>query len=435
MKNSIKCFTTIILLISTLIAEAQTLVSGGIYSNTTWTKANSPYLADTVVVFPNVTLTIEPGVVVTVRGNLEIRQATLIAEGTATDSITFIGILPIRSDGDTLPSRVINYYNALSSKMNYCIIKDNALGNYISYGIYARLNSTTDSLIIKNSYFTNNGTALMGLFSTISIDSCLFENNLIAVHQSALTITNSILRKNQNALLFAKGAIIRNCIIDSNTYIGIEASGFDTITNCQIRNNGTGIECSSAIGYGSQIHNNTIENNNIGVQLSSPDLEFSSDSIYCNKICNNTTYNVKATTSYNRIVANNYWCTNDSLTIANSIYDGYDNTSLGLVNFMPIDTIQCYSITGIPNYEIPSLSFHVFPNPASDYLMIELPANNSKTDIKIFNLLGEVAYSSTLISRKTAIDISTMTNGMYIIQITTGNNIAQQKFIKEKNIR
>src|ERR1041384_5460883 len=71
---------------------AQTNVSGGIYTNTTWTLSASPYIVvDTVVVFPGVTLTIDPGVVVKFADNkrLEIRQAKLIAVGTITDSLTF----------------------------------------------------------------------------------------------------------------------------------------------------------------------------------------------------------------------------------------------------------------------------------------------------------------------------------------------------------
>src|SRR6478609_5163556 len=74
------------------VASGQTYVGGGIYTNTTWTLVNSPYVVtDTVVVFPGVTLTIEPGVVVKFDDhiNIEIRNATLIAEGNSTDSIIF----------------------------------------------------------------------------------------------------------------------------------------------------------------------------------------------------------------------------------------------------------------------------------------------------------------------------------------------------------
>jgi hypothetical protein len=80
---------------------AQTNFSGGIYSNTTWTKANSPYvLTGSVVVFPGKTLTIQPGVVVQMQPNpnlpndyryLEVR-GTLNALGTASDPIVFEGL-------------------------------------------------------------------------------------------------------------------------------------------------------------------------------------------------------------------------------------------------------------------------------------------------------------------------------------------------------
>ena len=78
---------------------AQTNVSGGIYQNTTWTLAGSPYMVTgSIVIFPNRTLTIEPGVQIICTadttfntGNfiyLEVR-GTLIADGTSNIPVVF----------------------------------------------------------------------------------------------------------------------------------------------------------------------------------------------------------------------------------------------------------------------------------------------------------------------------------------------------------
>jgi hypothetical protein len=413
-----KIFTTIIFITIISFANSQTTVSGGIFANTTWTAANSPYTADTVVVFPGVTLTIEPGVTVIINGNLEIREAKLIAEGTATDSITFIG-----SAADSLSNIAVYFHDAHSSRLNYCVIKDSP-----DRGLVARMFSSSDSLTIKNSYFTNNGTGAYGLMGIVMIDSCLFRNNLTATDQTYFSITNSIFRKNYYGLRIVQGSNIQNCIIDSNTVSGIECWANNNIANCEIKNNGIGIKCTSGGSYNSLIHNNIIENDSIGIQLSNG---FGPDSIYCNKICNNTTYNVKTTQPFNRSVAYNYWCTNDSLAIAGSIYDGYDNASLGLVRFMPIDTSQCYLVNGIPLYDNYPISFNIFPNPAIDYLTVELPANISETEIKIFNIFGGIEYHAIAEKQKTNVDVSALAQGIYIIQVTTDGKISRQKFIRQ----
>jgi hypothetical protein len=129
-------------------------------------------------------------------------------------------------------------------------------------------------------------------------------------------------------------------------------------------------------------------------------------------------------------VPNNYWCTTDSIAIEQMIYDGYDNTNYGLVNFMPVNVTQCILATGILTNEIQSLSFRIFPNPASDYLEVELAPNIFNGEVKIFNSLGESAYSATITKPKININISNLKSGAYIIQISNGETTKFVKFIK-----
>ena len=56
--------------LSLTVAYGQTNVSGGIFTNTTWTKANSPYIVTgDIALYPGDTLRVEPGVTVKVNDN------------------------------------------------------------------------------------------------------------------------------------------------------------------------------------------------------------------------------------------------------------------------------------------------------------------------------------------------------------------------------
>ena len=103
------------------------VTSGFIMSNTTWTKANSPYfLTGDVIVPDSVTLTIEPGVNVRFKAKsddmssgedpnrIEIRvSGSLKANGNATDSVYFISNAQNPSAGDWYG---IVSYNATSTQ-------------------------------------------------------------------------------------------------------------------------------------------------------------------------------------------------------------------------------------------------------------------------------------------------------------------------------
>ena len=73
------------------IVYGETPVSGNIMTDTTWTKGNSPYIVTgTVQVYPDITLTIEPGVVIKFNQGAGLKiGGKLIAQGQPSDLIVF----------------------------------------------------------------------------------------------------------------------------------------------------------------------------------------------------------------------------------------------------------------------------------------------------------------------------------------------------------
>jgi len=142
------------------VAVAQTPVSGGIFSNTIWTLANSPYLmTGNVVVFPGVTLTIEPGV------EVRVASASTPAAGYYLETrgtVNMIGLpgLPIRFRSDTALTTVaawdgfrINDPQGGALNFNYVELSNaNFLFNY--YG------NSPASLVVEGSTFNYNYYAL-----------------------------------------------------------------------------------------------------------------------------------------------------------------------------------------------------------------------------------------------------------------------------------
>ncbi len=329
-------WTFLFLLFSITSLHAQTNVSGGIYTNTTWTLANSPYIVvDTVVVFPGVTLTIEPGVVVKFENDkqLEIRQATINAIGTSTDSITFT------SNTGTTPGSYYGIYlhNGQYAGFKYC--------NFY-FAANAIRGNVNDSLTVRNSNFVSNNIGVYFYLGAHSyFDSCFFSLNTSAVYGSSPSYFRYCsFVSNDNGISWCEWLHVQQCVINSNLSFGIQTAQLDTILNCEIKYNGVGLKVySSGGGDPSYISENIIENNTIGMQLENG---FNNDQIYCNKICNNTGYDLKTTLPANtNCVINNYWCSSDSAVISSHIWDGYDDASLGIVTFIPFDTTQCY-LTG-----------------------------------------------------------------------------------------
>tara|TARA_B100002051_G_scaffold224538_1_gene219588 strand:+ start:4962 stop:10427 length:5466 start_codon:yes stop_codon:yes gene_type:complete len=93
-----------------------------------------------------------------------------------------------------------------------------------------------------------------------------------------------------------------------------------------------------------------------------------------------------------------------------------------------------YSISSIN--EIPLSKFEIYPNPASDIVNLEFTTKRtSDYAIQILSVTGLEVYYEKLThfngNYKGVIDLSTYSNGTYLIQIVSGSNIVYRKLIKQ----
>jgi hypothetical protein len=257
-----------------------TNVSGGIYTNATWTLANSPYvITDTITVFPGVTLTIEPGVTILFDNNkpLEIRQGRIIAEGTATDSIIFTSNSPSPATG-IYPGIFLNN-GSMVSRFNFCSI------NYAIIGVNA---TVTDSLVIRNSNFKYDSIGIQFIGHAIGevaiIDSCIMSNisgaglyiNLLI----SAVITNCIFSySNTGAVIgdyFTSTSqfygIINDCIFDHDTVGMSYHVSASEVNRCKFTNNQTGFNSwvhGQILPYQNYVRHSEFTFNQLGAYTSS----------------------------------------------------------------------------------------------------------------------------------------------------------------------
>jgi hypothetical protein len=85
------------------------------------------------------------------------------------------------------------------------------------------------------------------------------------------------------------------------------------------------------------------------------------------------------------------------------------------------------AITGIENQ---NLSFSVYPNPTSQTITIEFGNEIPNADIHIMNLQGASIIDAKASSRVTTLDVSRLTQGIYILKTQLNNQTVIKKFVK-----
>ncbi len=443
---------------------AQTNVSGGIFSNTTWTLSNSPYIVTgPVVVFPNVTLTIEPGVVVKIEEKsnntseqlyIEIR-GRLVAKGTSNLPISFIPNTPPSLGIDQI-WQGINVKTALggSIDMDYFVFNNSYYGisydnilldtlrfneckfNYNNYTL-----SINTNFVLNKCEFYNNGTtnSLMYLYGSVVANDCIYKNNFACMSMVAngVNVSNSTFENNQSCFIQISGSF-KNCSfknnnivfqenglldIDSSSFInnniGINEMNGGRVTNSSFQNNTLAL----SVGENSMIEKNNISNNTVGLALvgkftNGMVLPFVRD----NKICDNSLYNLENKSDFNLGLENNCFCLNDSLTIEQKIFDGYDDITRGLINFATYDSL-CLTIkqrfikinlsTGVFEEK---REVNVYPNPFID--KINLMSDEKEIDWNVIDVTGRTIFTFTSNSNNNEIDLSSLVKGIYILKST-----------------
>jgi len=358
-------------------AQAYTPVNGQITSDTTWTKADSPYtLTGFVQVRSGVTLTIQPGVTVNLgTSNIEV-NGTLVAVGTDTDQILINGTYkpraPVAFSENTNPFIMfMSGSNGLNEQTGSGSIIKNA--KVMSTTLWVTNSSPRISDNSFSGYMAFESIRLQGGASSIYSNS--FTDGTITVSAGSPTIYGNTLTNNGygtaisvtggNPVIVSNGlsqfyggiscagspdSIISDNSV-SNCYTAITVDGAGTIVERNVvSDNQVGISAGNAI-----VRHNTIKNNDVGAYLTSA-TTFNYNNLENNK--NNT-----LCTGSNDVNATyNWWGTTDQSAISNSIYDNKNDFNLGKINFIPFLTAP--DPQAMPNENVPIPTPNTAPSPS-----------------------------------------------------------------------
>ncbi|WP_243349281.1 right-handed parallel beta-helix repeat-containing protein [Parabacteroides sp. FAFU027] len=483
---------TQLLFFITIGTFAQTNVCGAYFTNTSWTLSGSPYnITGDVQVPANITLSIEPGVVINFTGDYQILvKGIFIANGTATSPISFTGntsgkaMIMFRSTN--LSNSQLSYlkftgpknglqledeseYSQSPIKATGTLTINNAEFNKTT--VYTKGYETTAAMVINNATITS--TTVRGVYprsEPISINNSSITGSVINSdsYNKGITVNNSSANNTQFTLgccganiQVIKSTIENSSFTDYNNYYSfsiqdskiinspINLSNSDygaTISNSTITyNTGFGIKCKNlkmtgttvdGSGQGTAIElfggNNSISkshliNNTIGVKVTANN----SMKIDSSDIYNNTQYNIQNLAAQNITAQNNWWGTTNATEITNKIYDYYDNINYGIVDYSKGLTSNSFTVT---------LSLGANGAVKADNVTL---GNGSVVSIekgttKTFTIVPNAGYSLSTISYNGSNVKSQLVNNQYTIPTITANstlNVTFQRAVYKLSIQ
>ena len=441
---------------------SQTSVSGGIYQNTTWTTAGSPYIiTGSIVVFPGNTLTIQPGVEIKIDNQVNNTiyietRGTINCVGTdllpikiytiydTTSTVGWQGFVCTSSQGGVLNADRFHISNAFNP-----FAYQTPLNNYqytnCKFSHCSQAISVANSVELINCQFIDNEVGVYG-WSYFTIQNCFFKDNTTSIqaYPTAFLMTNTNFVDNQIGVSFAANVFdsmfiedcqflnnglalnypnkgkVQNCLFSDNT-TAIQSAYYCEIFYNEFVYNELAIEaCVNAL-----VHDNQINNNIGGLRISNVSTIQDSPQIFDNEICSNIIFNVDNNTNMNYSLLSNCFCGLDSSTIEIYLIDGYDDIIKGLINYTIYDT-TCTSILGTvqkfvsqsAGIDPTSSSTLSYTNPVSDYLKIF--QETAINQLSIYNTNGQHFF--IVATSPNVFDLRFLQAGIYFVKVAQENS-------------
>ena len=154
--------------------------------------------------------------------------------------------------------------------------------------------------------------------------------------------------------------------------------------------------------------------------------------------------NIQIDTALNTVTVT--WVFQDS-TITNQFVATYPFQNMG--NNMISITLQCNGKSSTETYYKPinislsslginvfiekNLIINMFPNPASDIVTLNIDnLNNTGLNVNIYNIMGTIVKKVALEQNQQQINVSDLSNAVYIVEIKSDNYTGKQKLIIQK---
>lgn len=367
-----------------------TTTGGAITTNTEWTVNDSPVtLSSSLIVLPNSTLTIDPGVTVNLGGYSAVDiEGTLIATGSPDNRIIFngpdtsntLGHISFASfNASGVSPSIIQYatLNKVSVQTMGSVTIDNCNFNFAVPQSPITISSGSPTISNNQIVFTGQdpshityGINVMG--GTPGITGNEFDGNGQLTGINAQSNSGSFTTSGANTFSISGGNTFSNC------YIGVKAGAAITIEGNTFEHCNDGIENNAGsitirtnlidgclrygIDGGGIIDSNTITNNQIGIHNPGTG-SYISD----NNIVGNTVNSVTAATA-SVDALDNWWGIADEATIKSTIYDATQDPSLGTISFTPYLSSPSPSAPSIPASTpnitpVPSITLPPTPRP------------------------------------------------------------------------